>query len=327
MIVLAAIAAIVGLVVATTGRSGTPSPSSLRVGLVLNGTPKDSATLPAGLDPLLGLQDAAKSLGVQTKTFYGGDTGRAAFMRAVARAAQQSDLVIVDSTPNLWRLSEVTRRFPHTRFFVPDTVRDPHADFNGQANATGVSFDDFENGYLGGYLAALMTHGRQTVSAVAGIPTHSVQDLVRGFKAGARSARPGIHPLVGYSENFTDEGLCEAIANRQIDNHSEVVFNVAGNCGIGALQAAGGRGVYGIGVDSDESGVGPQVIASVVKRKDLVTEFAIKLFTRGLLPGGKDIVINLSSGFIGLEGITQSVPPSVAARVEAVSARLRNQDK
>ena len=181
--------------------------------------------------------------------------------------------------------------------------------------------------YLGGYLAALMTHGRQTVSAVAGIPTHSVQDLVRGFKAGARSARPGIHPLVGYSDNFTDEGLCEAIANRQIDNHSEVVFNVAGNCGIGALQAAGGRGVYGIGVDSDESGVGPQVIASVVKRKDLVTEFAIKLFTRGLLPGGKDIVINLSSGFIGLEGITQSVPPSVAARVEAVSARLRNQDK
>ena len=33
----------------------------------------------------------------------------------------------------------------------------------------------------------------------------------------------------------------------------------------------------------------------------------------------------LSAG--ALEGITQSVPPSVAARVEAVSARLRNQDK
>jgi len=49
---------------------------------------------------------------------------------------------------------------------------------------------------------------------------------------------------------------------------------------------------------------------------------------RGQLPGGRDIPINLaSSGFIGLEGITASVPPSVAARVESVSARLRRRDQ
>jgi basic membrane lipoprotein Med (substrate-binding protein (PBP1-ABC) superfamily)/DNA-binding SARP family transcriptional activator len=325
--VLVGVAAIAAVVAATTGNGGRPSAASLRVALVLDGTRRESDTLPAGLDPLLGLHAAAKSLGVRTKAFYGGDGVRRTFIRAVAKAAQRSDFVIVDSTPNLWALSKVTRRFPGTRFFVPDSVRDPHADFHGQLNVTGVNFDDRENGYLGGYLAALMTHGRQAVSAVAGIPTHSVRGLLVGFEDGAQRARPGIRVLVGYSGSFSNESPCEALANRQIDRGSAVIFNVAGGCGLGALQAAGVRRAWGIGVDSDQSDVGPQVIASVVKRKDLVTEFAIRLFARGLLPRGRDIPINLVSGFIGLEGITESVPPSVSAKVEAVAAKLRARDQ
>jgi basic membrane protein A len=46
------------------------------------------------------------------------------------------------------------------------------------------------------------------------------------------------------------------------------VFAVAGPCGLGALDAAKGRGKWGVGVDVDQSYLGNFILTSAVKRVD-----------------------------------------------------------
>jgi DNA-binding SARP family transcriptional activator/basic membrane lipoprotein Med (substrate-binding protein (PBP1-ABC) superfamily) len=321
------IVAIAGLVTAVTAGhgGGRESATPSRVALVFN-LPRNLAETSPQLGPIDGLRAAAKELDVETTVRYGG-YGQTDFLRALGAAARTSGLVIVGATPSVDAVSRLTRRFPKTRFLVPDSVFDHAASFGGQANVTGVKFDDREDGFLGGYLAGLMTHGDQAVSAVGGLPTEAVRDLIAGFEAGARRARPGVRMLVDYAQSFVKQAPCEQAANRQIDRGSAVVFDVAGDCGFGALQAAGIRGVWGLGVDSDLSYLGPQIVASVVKRFDRATQLAVTLFTSGRLPGGQDLRLDLSSNSIGLIGISNRVPRGVRAKVEAVAAKLRARDQ
>lgn len=285
---------------------------------------KDTST--QGIDPIDGLRAAAQQVNIRTRILYPGPSP-ASFLRTVAVAGRTSDFVIVEATFQLEALSQVTRRFPNTRFLVPDSVVDPQASFRGQKNVTGVNFDDRENGYLGGYLAGLMTKRGEAVSAVGGLPTQAVRDLIAGFRAGARRARPGIRVLVGYSGTFAAQARCERVADRQIDRRSAVVFDVAGRCGFGALAAAGIRGVWGLGVDGDLHYVNSQILASVVKRFDRATQLAVTLFASGRLPRGRDLPFDLSSGNIGLVGINIGVPQAVRAKVEAVATKLRAGDQ
>ena len=51
---------------------------------------------------------------------------------------------------------------------------------------------------------------------------------------------------------FNDQAKCHETALNQIQQGSRVVFQVAGGCGLGALQAAKENKVWGIGVDADQ---------------------------------------------------------------------------
>ena len=93
--------------------------------------------------------------------------------------------------------------------------------------------------------------------------------FVAGFRAGARRASPGIKVLVDYSNDFVDTSKCAALASSQIAKGAGAVFDVAGECGLGALAAAKEGDVWGIGVDSDMSSLGPYILTSVVKRFDV----------------------------------------------------------
>ena len=75
--------------------------------------------------------------------------------------------------------------------------------------------------------------------------------------------------LTGYSQDFVDQAKCKEIALNQIAQGSDVVFQAAGGCGLGALQAAKEQGDWGIGVDTDQAFLGPHILTSATKKVDL----------------------------------------------------------
>ena len=225
---------------------------------------------------------------------------------------------------------QVAEKFPRTRFVLVD-VSTRQLDAR-PPNVLGLSFQEQQVGYLVGYLAALMDDrrpGRHVVSSVGGIKFPPVDRFIAGFQAGARRADPTITVLNGYSEDFADPARCKRVAIGQIARGSGVVFQVAGRCGLGALDAAREGRVWGIGVDEDQSALGPHILTSAIKRWDNVVYETIRSFQNRTLPSHGDRLLTLERGALALGKISPRVPHSYVARVEKIrrdiiAGRIRN---
>jgi basic membrane protein A len=152
-------------------------------------------------------------------------------------------------------------------------------------NAMGMVFPTEEAGYLAGVVAALKTK-TGTVSTVGGIKIPPVDNWIAGFQAAVKATKPGTKLLNAYSNDFNDAAKCKEIALDQISQGSDVVFQVAGDCGLGALDAACEKNVTAIGVDADQSAQGKCVITSALKPLTDAVFGAIDQFVKGDFKGG-----------------------------------------
>jgi basic membrane protein A len=218
----------------------------------------------------------------------------------------------------------VASQFPNTKFAVTDVdVTGPP--FNGkQKNVAGMTYATQDSSYLAGCLASQMAKkaGSNIVGVVGGEKIPPVDTFLAGYKAGALKCTPGIKVLVGYSQSFTDTAACKTVAQNQIDAGSQVEFQVAGPCGLGVLDAAKEGGVWGIGVDKDQSYLGKHILTSAVKRVDRGVYLTVKAAVAGTFVGGKNLVFNLQNGGVGLGKISPSVPASYMKKVNAIKAQI-----
>jgi basic membrane protein A len=276
------------------------------------------------VSPLVdGLQLAERELGVDGETFVLDELhpGSPGARRTVERVrAGRFDLIVIANIAIAQPFARVA--FPGTRFVVFDSPVDV-------PNATGFLFDDRGAGLLAGYLSGLMerTEGPRlnrahAVSVIGGIPGVG-DELLAGFEEGVRRGLPDAVVYTRYSNDFVDQSKCEAIANDHIDRGADIVFAAAGTCGLGALSAAGLRGVWAVGVDGDRSHLGPHILASTVKRGDQAVLIAVRSFLNGTLPGGKTLRFGLDDGVVGLVGLSPGVPDSIRRKVARMAATLR----
>lgn len=223
----------------------------------------------------------------------------------------------------------IARRFPTSKYAIVDysVKAAPFADKRGKVlfkNVVGLTFETNENSYMIGCLAALMAkrEGGNTISAVGGIPLPTVNIFIAAYRAGATKCVPGTKTLINFSQDFVDQAKCKELALDQIDRGSKVVFQVAGGCGLGALDAAKERRVWGIGVDNDQSFLGPHILTSAVKRVDRAVEAVIVAADLGLYPGGSDLNFNLKNKGVAVGKISPKVPKAFVARMNAIGEQI-----
>jgi basic membrane protein A len=149
-----------------------------------------------------------------------------------------------------------------------------------------------------------------------------VDTFLAGYQAGAKKCNPAIKVLVGYSQDFIDQAKCKTVGQNQIDQGAQVVFAVAGPCGLGALDAAKQAGVWGVGVDVDQSYLGKHILTSAVKRVDRGVYLAIKGAQSGQFKGGADLTFDLKNGGVALGKISPNVPASVLKKVATLRAQI-----
>jgi basic membrane protein A len=129
--------------------------------------------------------------------------------------------------------------------------------------------------------------------------------------------------LVDYSQDFIDQAKCQDRANSQISKGSDIVFQVAGGCGLGALDAAKTKGVWGIGVDADQAYLGSHILTSAVKKVDVAVFDTIKSVADGAFQGGADGVYGLAEDGVGLGEIAPAASAyeaKLATVIEEVKA-------
>ena len=250
-----------------------------------------------------GRLDAQKELGADTRVVIS-DANDDYVPNLTSLAQQQYDIIISNGFLMADATATVAGKLPDSNFAIVDY---PAALLKGKPkNVEGLLFKENEAGYLAGYLAGLWAkdNNAKTVSTVGGQKLPPVDAYIAGFQAGAKKAYPGIETLNGYSQDFEDQGKCKEIALDQISKGSKVVFQVAGACGLGALDAAKQEGVQGIGVDADQAFLGDHILTSAVKKVDEAVYEAIKRAQDGKFKGGTDVIATVKNGGVGLGKIS-----------------------
>jgi basic membrane protein A len=217
----------------------------------------------------------------------------------------------------------VATEYPDTRFVIIDVDQQglPHK----PTNVVGLLFKEEEVGYLAGYLAALTAKrepGPDVISSVGGMKEPPVDRFIAGYQAGAKKAVPGIKLLNGYSQDWDDLAKCKEQALNQIAGGSSIVFQVAGGCGLGALDAAKEKGVWGIGVDADQSYLGAHVLTSAQKKVDEAVFQTIKSVKDGTWKGGRNAIYGLEQEGVGLGKVSSKVPAADREAVDAIAQQI-----
>jgi basic membrane protein A and related proteins len=301
------LAALVAVVLTAVGfvASGAAAPqqATFRAGLVSDvGRFNDKGF---NQNQLKGLQRARKELKVQIRAIE----SRSAqdYLPNMASLARQGYGIVISAGFLLADATEdVADQFPNVKFAITD--QSVTALKRKHSNIEGLTYATQQNSYLVGCLAARVANreGRRNIGVVGGIKIPPVDTFLAGYRAGARKCVPGTEVQIGYSQDFIDQAKCKSVAQNQIDAGARVIFNVAGPCGLGALDAAKERGRWGIGVDVDQSFLGTHILTSAVKRVDT----GIFLAVRGAKTGkgykrGGDLVFNLKNAGVALGKISK----------------------
>jgi basic membrane protein A len=271
----------------------------------------------------VGLQQAQKKLGVSGQVAE--SKSAADYIPNLSNFAQQGyDLVVAVGFLMTDAVDAVATKFPKTKFAIVDV--DATSMKDKPTNVQGILFKEQESGYLAGYLSGLLIdakHLKKVAGTVGGLKIPPVDRYIAGFIAGLHKADPKIKELNGYSQDFVDQAKCKEVALNQIAQGSSVEFQVAGGCGLGVLDAAKQKSIWGIGVDSDQRSIGTQVLTSAIKKVDQGVYLTIQGAAGTGFKGGANAVFGVKQGGSGLGSISPKVPKALVAKVLAVQAQIK----
>jgi len=270
----------------------------------------------------------------------------AEYTKNISAAANQADMVIGVGFLMQNAMYTVAKQFPNKKFALIDGCATNPADKTGACqnlpNVAPLFFKEQQAGCLVGAIAGQMEVdgkskvpnllGHNTISAVGGLAIPPVVRYIAGYKYCAKQVDPSVNVVVGYSNDFVDPTKCAAIANKQIsDNNADIVFQVAGQCGLGALDAASQKNVYSIGVDVDQSktttGVArPSVITSAEKRIDTAAYSIINLAETGKYDAfvASPTKFDINNDGVAYATPSSAVPQDAIAKADAFASQMKS---
>jgi basic membrane protein A and related proteins len=328
--VLGVVAAALMLAVACGGSTGGGNAKQIKVGLVTDtGGLNDKSFNHLAY---VGLQSAISKLSIKGDVIESksGDD----YVPNLTNFAQKGyDLVIGNGFLMQPAIGTVAAQFPNIKFAIVDGAG-TDAKFNDlkQTNVMDLFFKEQESGALVGAIAGLLEKqgkapkNTHTISAVGGVKIPPVDHYLAGYQWAAKMYDPSIKVLIGYSNDFNATDKCKAVANSQIGQGSEFVFQVAGGCGVGALQAAGQAHVYSFGVDADQKDADPSVIASALKKVDVAVYDAIKSVVDGKFVGGANR-FSLANDATGYQVDNFSLPADIKTEIDSLAAAMKSGSK
>ncbi|AUX26376.1 membrane protein [Sorangium cellulosum] len=271
------------------------------------------------------IQRAQKELGATTQ--YIETTDPKDYPKNIGTFADEKYDVIVTSG---FGLTEATHgaaaQYKDVRFIGIDQFQNPGAE---KPNVVGLVFPEDHGGFLVGALAAMVSKSGKIGAVLATDAVPPVWRFGEGFRAGARHVKPDIelsivyHNDVGFDKTFTDPEWGKTTAVSMIDKGVDIVFGGGGKTGNGALLGAATKGVYAIGVDTDQYYTVPEaqkvILSSAVKLIAEGTFDLIRMAKDGKLPSGN---FQGKSGYAPYHDLDSKVPAEVKAKMEELRKAL-----
>ncbi|HJQ68714.1 MAG TPA: BMP family ABC transporter substrate-binding protein [Blastocatellia bacterium] len=255
-------------------------------------------------------------------------------------AERNYDLIIGIGFAQAPIMQNVARAYPNVKFAIIDGVID-------MPNVASLLFREHEGSFLVGMIAASISKTNK-VGFVGGMDIPLIHRFETGYAEGARYANPKVEVFknyVGVTDGaWNNPGKGKELAKAQIERGADIIFQAAGNSGLGVFDAAeessnpgdaSGAGVkYAIGVDSNQNWVKPGfILTSMVKRVDVAVYNTVKELVEGRFNGGIHLfgLNNDGVGYALDQYNEKAIPPAVLdaverARQDIIAGRIKVTD-
>jgi basic membrane protein A len=216
-------------------------------------------------------------------------------------------------------------QYPNIKFAITD---DSVKNIGGLKNEEGITYATEQGGCLVGVIAAKMAKsmGHKIIGVAGGVKIPPVDSYIAGYKYCAAKAVKGTKTLVQYSNDFADVSKCSQIAQNEIGQGAEVIFQVAGPCGDGALKEAATLHKWGIGVDANEYKVSSRILTSALKKTDVGVYKTVARAATHHWKGNADILFSLKNNGVGIAtgkgGMSPKVKPAWIKLMNQYKARI-----
>jgi len=337
----AATTAVTGTV-AASGSAVAAAPytgKKLNVALVINGNLGDKSFFDSAQR---GVDRAKAELGMTVKTIELGYDQNKWGPGLADTASQNYDVVICGTFDMTQYISETAAQATSKKFIYFDNIVDYTKGFQ---NVYSVTFKQNEGSYLAGLMAAQMvqssdatvqkgTGGGKKIGFLGGDSIPVINDFLAGWKQGAKDG--GLKDadiLVSYVSGqtpFSDPAKGKELTLAMYNQGAGIAFNVAGQSGLGVLDAGGQAKRFTIGVDSDQWLIlkdskpdqAQWITTSVQKRVDNALYRALRLAGEGTLKYGVPEALGLTVGGVELadnDNYKKLVPQTIRDNVAAKS--------
>ncbi|HBZ09653.1 MAG TPA: BMP family ABC transporter substrate-binding protein [Bacillus bacterium] len=304
------------------GKSG----GKLSVGYYVNATLGDKSFFDS---VKRGVDKAEKELGYEVKTIEGG-TNQGDWHAGIESMVSSGkyDVILVGTSQTVEMVDELAQKYPDQKFIFFDDVVD-------QPNVYSMTYSQSEGSFLAGAFAGLVTineelegaNPEKVIGFVGGMDIPIINDFKSGYEQGAHYVDKDIKVVSSIIGNFADAPKAKELTLSQINSQkADVVYQVAAAAGLGVLEAANEKGVYSIGVDSNQNDIHPgSVLTSMMKNLDSSTFRALELFQGGELPFGTHEELGVKEEGVGLaqdDLYNEHVPQSIRDQMEDITKKL-----
>jgi len=212
-------------------------------------------------------------------------------------------------------IKQVATDYPQLHYVLIDSVVD-------LPNVASLLFKEHEGSFLVGMIAAYQNRSG-TIGFVGGMDIPLIHKFATGYEEGAHYVNPKIRVIKNYvgitDAAWNNPGKGRELANSQYEQGADVIFQAAGNSGLGVFDAAEAYRKYAIGVDANQNWIKPgYILTSMTKRIENAVYSIVKDQVEGKFQGGVHIygLENDGVGYALDEYNKSLIPPWVIEKVE-----------
>jgi basic membrane protein A len=331
---------------ATSGATTAPSASSLKIGVVTDVGRVDDKNF--NQYSYEGAKAAGQSLGATVNYVVPADASD--YTKDIQQFVDQKYNIIVTVGFNLGDATiKAAKANPDIWFIAVDVA--PCVDASGAPDSTftcagdaatllpkliGIQFQEDQAGYLAGIVAAAVSK-THVIGQLGGINNNpAVVRYMQGFQLGAASYNPATTVDSGFfstgdlGKAYGDPVFGKTFSTQFIQQKGvDVLFQVAGATGNGALDAACAANILGIGVDVDEYLSYPSadacIVTSAEKHLSNAVSQTITNINAGTAKGGiaKFDATNNGIGYSPFHNTSITIPADVQGKLDAAVAAMK----
>lgn len=267
-----------------------------------------------------------KGMGIDTKTLQADANNQSQWKANVESVSTgKYNLVVVGTWQMNDILADASKKYPDQHYVIYDSAVEGD-------NIASILYAQNEGSFLAGVLAATtvknqtgLAAGAKSVGIVGGQDAPPITEFVAGFQAGVQAVDPDMEVQEAYVGDFVNTNKAYDQTTAMFKKGAGVVFAVAGQAGLGVLEAAKASDKYAIGVDSNQNQIQPgHILASMRKYIGNSIVTAVKADQAGELKYGEVTVYNLANDGVGLdfENNDDLVAADVMSMVEDYKAKI-----